>query len=121
MVTIPSGHPLYNLLGTQYQSVIEEYLGSTAGISSTYCTLHNEFYQDPNPPVQDSQASFPEARQVLTLADNLLATLDPGSAMYQAVQNAADYLRMLLGADYPNQAEIMAAIEALTRAMGGMY
>ena len=41
--------------------------------------------------------------------------------MYQAVQNAADYLRMLLGADYPNQAEIMAAIEALTRAMGGMY
>ena len=121
VVTIPSGHPLYNLLGTQYQSVIEEYLGSTAGISSTYCTLHNEFYQDPNPPAQDSQASFPEARQALTLADNLLATLDPGSAMYQAVQNAADYLRMLLGADYPNQAEIMAAIEALTRAMGGMY
>ncbi|MBR6442751.1 MAG: PBP1A family penicillin-binding protein [Clostridia bacterium] len=121
VVTIPSGHPLYNLLGGQYQSVIEEYLGSTAAISSTYCTLHNEFYQDPNPPAQDTQTSFPEARQALALADNLLATLDPSSAMYQAVQNAADYLRMLLGADYPNQAEIMSAIEALTRAMGGMY
>ena len=122
VVTIPSNHPLYNLLNGQYQSVIEEYLGSTAGTSGTYCTLHNEYYQDPNPnpAAQDSQ-SFAEAQQVLALADSMLASLDPGSSMYQAIQNAADYLRMLIGAEYPNQAEIMAAMETLTRAMGGIY
>ena len=118
-MTIPSGHPLYNLLG-QYQYEIEEYLGTTAVSSSLVCTLHNEFYQGPAQQTQDGQ-SFAEARQVLALADSMLTTLDPGSAKYQAVQNAADYLRMLIGAAYPDQAEIMAAMEMLTRAMGGVY
>ena len=27
MVTIPKGHPLYKFIGTQYESVLEEYLG----------------------------------------------------------------------------------------------
>ena len=44
VVTIPSGHPLYNLLG-QYQSVIEEYLGSTAVYSSVTCNVHTEYSQ----------------------------------------------------------------------------
>ena len=120
VITIPSGHPLYNLLG-QYQSVIEEYLGSTAATSNMVCTLHNEFYQAPAPSNSGDSQSFPEARQALMLSDSLLSTLDPGSSMYQAIQNAADYLRMLLGADYPNEADIMAAVETLTRAMGGIY
>ena len=33
----------------------------------------------------------------------------------------ADYLRLLIGAEYPDQAEIMSAMESLTRAMGGVY
>ena len=119
VVTIPSGHPLYNLVG-QYQSVIEEYLGSSAVTGSMVCTLHNEYYQEPSYPSQDSQ-SYEGARQALNMADSMLSTLDSGSAMYQAVQNAADYLRMLLGSPNPDQAEIMAAMETLTRAMGGIY
>ena len=117
VVTIPSGHPLYNLLG-QYQSVIEEYLGSTAVYSSITCTMHNEFTQQPT--YQEGQ-SFTEARQILAMADSMLGSLDPADGKYQAVQNAADYLRMLIGSDYADAAEVMNAMEALTRAMGGIY
>lgn len=118
-LTIPTGHPLYNLLG-QYAQVIEQYLGATAVTGSTVCTLHNEFYQAPAPAYQDPD-SFTEARQVLMLADSMLGTLDPGSAKYQAIQNAADYLRLLIGAEYPDRNEIMSAMERLTQAMGGIF
>ena len=55
------------------------------------------------------------------MADNMLATMDPASEKYRAVQNAADYLRMLLGAGNTDAGEIMSAMEALTRALGGIY
>ena len=120
VVTIPSGHPLYNLLANpQYQDVIRQYLGDAAATSNMYCTLHDQYTQQA-PSGQDSQ-SFAEAKQVLALADNMLGTLDPNSQKYQAIRNAADYLRLLIGSDYPNQAEIMNAMETLTRAMGGVY
>ena len=119
VITIPSGHPLYNLLG-QYRDVIEQYLGTTAAATGTVCTLHNENYQAPAPVYQEPQ-SYTEANQVLAMADSMLAAMDPGSAKYQAVQNAADYLRMLIGSGYADQAEVLAAMEALTRALGGVY
>ncbi len=121
VVMIPSGHPLYNLLG-QYETEIREYLGTSAVTNTAVCTLHDEFTQHQQPTLPGSGSdSFTEARQMLTMADNMLATMDPATEKYRAVQNAADYLRMLLGAEYPDSAEIMNAMEALTRAMGGMY
>jgi penicillin-binding protein 1A len=119
VVTIPSGHPLYNWLG-QYQSVIEEYLGSTAVYSSVTCNVHNEYSQAQQKNYQDSQ-SFTEARQVLAVADSMLGGLDPGDPKYQAIQNASDYLRLLIGSDYADATEVMNAMETLTRAMGGIY
>ena len=122
VITIPSGHPLYNLLG-QYKDVIEQYLGSTAAYSNTVCTLHNEFYQAPETTYQDPQdpQSNTEAKQVIAMAESMLATMDPASPKYQAVQNAADYLRMLIGSGNADSAEIMSAIQTLTMAMGGIY
>ena len=121
VITIPSGHPLYNLVAQpQYKDVIEQYLGSTAAYSNTTCTLHDEYYRAPEPVYQDPQSNA-EAKQVLNMADNMLAAMDPTSPKYQAVQNAADYLRLLLGSGSADQAEIMAAMEALTRALGGIY
>ena len=119
VVTIPSGHPLYNLMG-QYQQVIEEYLGKTAVSSGAVCTMHNEFYQ---PPAQNGQdaASFTEAKQMLTMAESMLNNLDPSSEQYRAIQNAADYLRLLTGSGYASQTEVMAAMQKLTQAMGGIY
>ncbi len=118
-IRIPSGHPLFNLR-QQYPSVIEEYLGPVAAYDNAECTLHNEYYQEPSVPAQDSQ-SVAIASQTLMIADNILTTLDPNSEMYQAVQNAADYLRLLIGSSNPDPAEVMSALEALNRAMGGMY
>ena len=124
VVNIPTGHPLYHLLG-QYQQVIEDYLGSAA-VTGQVCTLHNEFYQAPavTDPYQygnsDSQ-SFPEARQMLTVAEGMLASMDSSGEQYRAVQNAADYLRMLIGSGYANPSEVSAAVETLTQALGGIY
>ena len=141
VVTIPTGHPLYNLLG-QYQSVIEEYLGSTAVTSNTVCTLHSGFYQQPTMPDQfpgydqggyqggydqgsydqgGSDQSFADARQVLTMAETMMASMDPNSEQYRAIQNAADYLRMLIGGGGANQSDVMSAMQTLTQAMGGIY
>ena len=119
VITIPSGHPLYNLLA-QYPDVIAQYLGSTAAYSNTVCTLHNEYTQSPTPVYQESQSNT-GAQQMLAMADNMLLTLDPTSAKYQAVQNAADYLRLLLGSDSADQTEIQNAMDTLTMAMGGIY
>ena len=124
VITIPSGHPLYNLLG-QYRSVIEEYLGSIVTGNMT-CTVHDQYYQAPQQTYQDSGSyeqgqSFAEARQALAMADSMLGSMDPNDAKYQAIQNAADYLRLLIGSEYANASEVMNAMEALTRAMGGIY
>ena len=122
VIVIPSGHPLYNLRGS-YPDVIEDYLGSTAAYGTGVCTMHNENYRAPEPvyPEQQSPQSYSEARQVLAMAESMLATLDPNSPKYQAVLNASDYLKMLLGSGNVPQADITAAMEALTLAMGGIY
>ena len=62
-----------------------------------------------------------DATELLNAAENLLATLDPNGGQYQAVRNAADYLRMLIGSDNPGQAEITSAMTTLTQAMAGIY
>ena len=64
---------------------------------------------------------YAAANDLLNSAEAMLQTMDPGNPQYQAIRNAADYLRLLIGSDYPNQAEIMNAMETLTRAMGGVY
>ena len=123
VITIPSGHPLYNLLAQpQYKDVIEQYLGSSAAYSNTVCTIHNEYYQGTEPSGQNPEdpQSNAEARQVLAMAESMLGTLDPTSPKYQAVQNAADYLRMLLNSG-GSQEDILTAMQTLTMAMGGIY
>ena len=139
VVTIPVGHPLYNLKN-QYQQVIEEYLGSTAADSNQVCTLHSQFYQDyqnyqdyqdyqnyqdyqdnqGNQGYQESQP-FQDARNLLSQAENKMAYMDPNSEQYRAIQNAADYLRLLIGGGGAGQAEVMTAMETLVQAMGGIY
>ena len=124
VVTIPPGHPLYSLLGTQYEDVLRQYLGDSAVSASTVCTLHNEFYQNPYYNGGDEPRynnDYSEAWQMLSEAENVLAGMDPGNSAYQPIRNAADYLRMLLGGDNPNPDEIMMAMSVLSSAMGSAY
>ena len=58
---------------------------------------------------------------MLDKADRKMASMDPNSEQYRAIQNAADYLRMLVGGGYAGQAEVMAAMQTLALAMGGIY
>ena len=117
---MPYKRPDPETIIAQYKEVIEQYLGSYAAFSNTVCTLHDEYYQAPATTWQDPQSNS-EARQVLAMADNMLTTMDPTSPKYQAVQNAADYLRMLLGSGYADPAEVKTAMDTLTMAMGGIY
>ena len=84
--------------------------------------MHTGYTQPQQPSYQDPQSpqSNTEAQQVLAMADNMLSTIDPASPKYQAVQNAADYLRLLLGSG-ADQTEILSAMQTLTMAMGGVY
>ena len=119
VVTIPAGHPLYNLLGTKYQAVIEEYLG-TAVSANTVCTWHNEGNQGQAAGPGTVQ-QFGDARQLLDSAETQLAGMDSGLPQYQAIRNAADYLRMLIGGDNPDQGAVMSAMTTLMQAMAGIY
>jgi penicillin-binding protein 1A len=119
VVSIPSGHPLYNLMG-QYSDVISDYLGGSAVSSSAVCTMHSEYTQVPDDYTQSSQV-IEQARQILAMADSQLEDMDPGSGQYQAVRNAADYLRMLIGSGAVSDGEILSAIQSLTMALGGVY
>ncbi len=119
VVTIPRGHPLYNLLGTSYQTVLDQYLGTAVASSGTECTWHTA--ENHGQTSSGGTQQFTDAWQLIEKAENLLGTLDPGGGQYQAVLNATDYLRMLLGEEYPSTTEILEAMVALTQAMGGIY
>ncbi len=119
VISIPTGHPLYNLLGTEYQAVIEQYLGPAVS-GNMVCTWHTEANQG-QAYSPGTQQQYSDAETLLATAENMLLTMDPSSAQYLAVRNAADYLRLLLGAENPQQSEITAAMTALTKAMAGIY
>ena len=120
IVTIPSGHPLYSLLGTQYQSVIEEYLGTAAANSNTVCTLHNAENRGATLSPATSQL-ISDAQQLLIAANNLLGGMDAGGGQYAAVTGAMAALRNIIDGNNPSQTEIASAMTALTQAMAGIY
>ena len=119
VVTIPPGHPLYNLLGTKYQQVIEEYLG-TAVSTNTTCTWHNEENQGQVASPGATQ-QFGDAQQLIDRAEQMLAGMNPTEPQYQAIRNAADYLRMLIGGNSPDKQAVMGAMTTLMQAMAGIY
>ena len=122
VIVIPPTNRLYQLIGTQYQSVLEQYLGSAAAYSGQVCTLHSAA----NPGTQGgipgvSNQYIADARQMIAEAERRLATLDPASEQYSAVVNAAQYLQSLIDSGAATEADITAAMTALTRAMAGIY
>ena len=121
VVTIPTGHPLYNLLGTQYQGVIEQYLGSTAAYGITVCPLHTEGYQGQSGGSTLAPGRLVNARQLLSDAETKLATMDPTSMEYQQLRAAADRLLILISSENPDDAEVQAAMTALAQALIGIY
>ena len=123
VVTIPYGHPLYSLMGTQYQRVLEEYLGLSLTSGTQVCTLHSEGgYSEGNgggQPLPDQRLDA--ARQLIAAAQEMLKGLDPAGAQYSAIINAAAQLQSLIDSGTASQEDLTNAMTTLTRAMAGIY
>ena len=120
VITIPAGHPLYPLIGSRYQEVLEQYLGTGAATSGQVCDYHNA--QNQASQVSPMTAALiSDARRLLENVEDMLAGMDPGSEDYQAVSGAAAALNHVISQDAPGQSEVASAMAALTQAMAGVY
>ena len=123
IVSIPVGHPLYGFIGTQYEDVLRQYLGSSTVTGPQQCTLHTAYTQpagftDPSSAAESSFAA--DARNLIAQAQIMMSTLSPDSQAYQNLQSAVLYVESVLSAG-ATQAEIMGAMAILTQAMASAY
>ena len=131
VITIPPGHPLYQFIGTQYDSVLTKYLGSFASlrltgdsnynaamVSTVTCTQHAPGAggtQTATDPIVRDQL-LPDARTLLQSAQALLSTLPADHPAYGALQGAISNLNAMLDTN-PGASELMTAMSVLTQAM----
>ena len=118
VVALQAGQPLSSFLGTEYQSVLEEYLGLSADNGGTTCTLHGGGPQGGGTALPNRQAE--DAARLISAAQEQLGTLDPGSAQYSAIVNAATTLQQLIDSG-ASQNDVTSAMTVLTQAMIGIY
>ncbi len=118
VVTLQAGQPLSSFLGTEYQGVLEEFLGLSADNGGMTCTLHGGGPQGGGAALPNRQAD--DAARLITAAQQQLITLDPGSGQYSAIVNAATALQQLIDSG-ASQNEVTTAMTVLTQAMIGIY
>ena len=120
IITLPTGHPLYRLLGTKYQEVVEQYLGTAAAASGILCTYHNAENQGSG--ISATTALLiSDARNLISQAETQMSTMSSDSAQYRAMAEAITILRSQIDADNPSQSSIAAAMAGLTQAMAGIF
>jgi len=117
VIRIPQGHPLYRFLGSSYDDVLADYLGSASAVSGT-CTLHNAS-NGGSTLVQNTL--IPDAQLLISQAQSMMGSMDPASAQYQSMQNAISYLQAVIASGNPSQSEVAGAMGQLTQAMAGIY
>ena len=120
VLTIPVGHPLYSFIGTSYESVLTQYLGSSIASASSVCTIHTSA-GTVTETVSDGSAFIEDAQRLITQAKAILQDLETGSAQYTAIVNAIGTLQAIISTGNPSQTDIIAAMGALTQAMAGIY
>ncbi len=117
VIVIPQGHPLYRFVGSGYDDVLTDYLGSAAAVGGT-CTLHTS-YGGGSTLVQNTL--IPDAQLLISQAQGMLSAMDPSSMQYQSIQNAISYLQSVISSGSPSQSEVAHAMGQLTQAMAGLY
>ncbi len=133
IITIPAGHPLYDFIGSKYDSVLSKYLGRYATLrmsSSVYqnqaildtlgCTLHdyggyNGYSTVITDPLVRDQL-LPDAQQLLASARARLSMLPAEHYAYGTLLSAISRLEALINGN-PGAEELMAAMASLTSAM----
>ena len=116
IVSIPSGHPLYQFLGTEYEDVLTEYLGASAVYGSQgRCTWHTSYQES----ATVENTLIPDALVLLAQAQNQLITMDVYSEAYSNLQSAITNLQYVIGQSSPSQSEVAMAMAQVTQAMSG--
>ena len=132
VVILPMGHPLYDYTNSQYSGVLADYLGeyatlrltadgnaNAALLSSLTCPIHQSPVSYPQPSydqaIVDNQL-LPDAKRLLTQAQNQLAVLSPAHPGYNALLAAINSLSAIIY-DNPTSASLAAAMGSLTQAM----
>ena len=132
VITLPVGHPLYQFIGTEYESVLTEYLGSFASLrlssdsnynnallSTLTCTVHTAATASGTAAVTDPVVRdqlLPDAQTLLTAAQAQLSTLSPDHSGYAALQSAISNLSTVISGS-PDATTLANAMSALTQAM----
>ncbi len=131
VVTIPMGHPLYQFLGTQYESELRKYLTLSSAQSGQTCPLHTTPYIAPVPdtpavpdasvqPAPSGGGGSAGVVEALSRAQSMLSAMDPTDPQAVAIQNAMSELQAVLAAGYTAD-ELQRALTGLINAMAGIY
>ena len=129
VVLIPSGHPLYRFLGTEYEGVLSDYLGSFTGLRMTgdsytnnallqsmACTVHS--YRQP---AAQADASLTEDAQALLFSALSILNVTPAETPgYNELVTAYNALGQTLSGSFWTNEQLYAQMAALTQAMAGI-
>ena len=133
VVTIPRGHPLYEFLGTEYESTIREYITLSSSQGGQTCTLHSAPaqtvypdgqtpYVDPQAPADTSGSLYAaDAQSLIAQARAMLSGMDAGSAQAAAISNAIWNLESLMSTGSYSYTQLLQGMSALTQAMAGIF
>ncbi len=127
IVILPDGHPLQRAIGTQYESVLRDYLGPYAALrfspdpnanmallSSITCSIHRSAGVQDQPILLTT--FLQDAQTLLQQASAQLGALPPGTAGYDELLSAINGLYALTDAS-PSMEALAAAMGRLTQAM----
>ena len=123
VIVIPSSHPLSRFIGTQYESVLVEYLGGYCLYGqSGYCTWHTSYgsgnggYGSSGGSTADSDI-VTQALLLLGQAQTSLASMDPWSSQYSQLSSAIDNLQWAISQPGLSTDDIVTAMSLVTQAM----
>ena len=119
VIVLSAGQYLSQFVGTEYQSVLEDYLALSADNGGSTCLVHGGGPTGGGTVLPNRQAE--DVARIIAAAQQQLAGMDPMSAQYSAIVNAATNLQNLLDSG-ASSAEITMAMSTLTQAMmNGSY
>ena len=117
------GTALASFIGTEYEDVLIEYLGSYAvlGASGT-CPYHTSASSSGSNTMVENTL-IPDAKILLSQAYAQLQSMDivNDAQRYSAIQSAITNLEYVISLPAPTTAEVASAMGQLTQAMAGLY
>ncbi|MGN0793308.1 MAG: transglycosylase domain-containing protein [Aristaeellaceae bacterium] len=119
VIVIPQGHALSRFIGTKYEDVLIEYLGSYCIYGQeTTCTWHTSS-SGSSGSSQANSSLISDAATLLVQAQMKLNTLDAYSYQYQQLQNAIDNLQWAISQPNLSTEALVDAMSIVTQAMAG--